>query len=132
MNLRPQEDFSPPMQTFDYGAAEQTSTEEIVEAIIEEKWEALVKDVNKIVTWKNKIETKISEIETKIDNLKENFSDLNKAVLARVGDYDRHIMDVGSDLKAMEKVFSKVLPEFTHNINELSRITKNIKEDGTK
>lgn len=102
-------------------------TEELVEAIIEEKWSELIKDVNKIVEWKNKMESKISELEIQLETLKDSFSDLNKAVVGKVNDYDKHILEVGSDIKAMEKVFSKVLPTFTENINELSRITNKMK-----
>ena len=110
----------------------QVKTEELVEAIIEEKWSELIKDVNKIVEWKNKMENKISELEIQLGTLKDSFSDLNKAVIGKVNDYDKHILEVGSDIKAMEKVFSKVLPTFTENINELSRITNKIKGSGSK
>ncbi|MEM4397342.1 MAG: hypothetical protein QW757_01805 [Candidatus Woesearchaeota archaeon] len=102
-------------------------TEELIEAIIEEKWEELIKEVNKIVEWKNKVETRISEIEIKLETLRESFSDLNRAVIGKVNEYDKHILEIGSDIKAMEKVFSKVLPVFTENVNELSRITSRIK-----
>lgn len=107
----------------------QVKVEELVEAIIEEKWDELLKDVNKIVSWKNKVETRISEIEVKVDHLKENFTDLQRAVIGKVNDYDKHILEVGSELKAMEKVFSKVLPVFTENVNELTNITNKLKED---
>ena len=76
-------------------------TEELVEAIIEEKWSELIKDVNKIVEWKNKMEIKISELQIQLETLKDSFSDLNKAVIGKVNDYDKHILEVGSDIKAM-------------------------------
>ena len=108
---------------------DQVKIEELVEAIIEEKWVELVKDVNRIIEWKNRIENKVSDMEIKLNNLKDSFSDLNKAILGKINEYDKHIMEVGSDVKAMEKVFSKVLPVFTENVNELSRITSKIKKD---
>ena len=37
------------------------------------------------------------------------------------------MLEVGSELQAMEKVFSKVLPQFVENVNELSRITDKVK-----
>jgi len=67
-------------------------------------------------------------MEVKIDHLKESFSDLQKAIVGKVGEYDRHIMEVGSEIKAMERVFSKVLPAFTENVSELSDISKRMKE----
>lgn len=110
----------------------QVKIEELVETIIEEKWEELLRDVNKIVNWKNKVESRVSEIEMRLDHLKESFSDLQKAIVGKVGEYDKHIMEVGSEIKAMERVFSKVLPTFTENVNELSNITNKIKEGGKK
>jgi hypothetical protein len=37
------------------------------------------------------------------------------------------MLEVGAELQAMEKVFSKVLPQFVDNVNELSRITDKVK-----
>ncbi len=131
----PPEEVSSPspqiqMGAHDYsGTSSQVETEEIVEAIIEEKWEELVKDVNKIVDWKNKVESRLSEFEIQIENLKQNYSDLNKSVIGKINDYDKHILEIGSDIKAMEKTFSKILPSFTENVNELSRISKRFKGD---
>ena len=111
---------------------DQVKIEELVEAVIEEKWDELLRDVNKIVQWKNKVEARVSEMEIKLDHLKDSFSDLQKAILGKVGEYDKHILEVGSEIKAMEKVFSKVLPVFTENVNELSNITKKIKGDNNE
>ncbi|MFH2019799.1 MAG: hypothetical protein ABIJ34_00135, partial [archaeon] len=110
----------------------QVKVEELVEAIIEEKWEELLKDVNKIVNWKNKVEQRVSEIEIHLEHLKESYSEMQKAILGKVNDYDKHIMEVGSEIKAMEKVFSKVLPSFAENVNELSNIANKFKEVSEK
>lgn len=133
----PVTNLGPETQSTDYGgyastpshySNDQVQVEELVEAIIEEKWTELVKDVNKIVEWKNKIEEKISALQISLDHMKDSFSDLNKGVLGKVNEYDKHILEIGSDIKAMEKVFSKVLPAFTDNVNELSRITDKLKK----
>ena len=89
----------------------------------------LIKNVNKIVEWKNRAEARISSLETQMDNLKESFDQLHKAVIGKVSEYDKHILDVGTEIKAMEKVFSKVLPTFTENVHELSRITERVKTE---
>ena len=68
-------------------------------------------------------------MEQNFQNLKESFSQLQKAVIGKVAEYDKHILDVGTEVKAMEKVFSKVLPVFTENVHELSRITDKIKQE---
>ena len=110
------------------GPASPERFEELAEAIIDEKWAELMKDINKIIEWKGRMDAKISAIDQKIDDLSENFRELQKGVLQKVGEYDKNIVNVGTDVKAMEKVFQKLLPSLTDNINELSRITKKVKE----
>ncbi|MEM2131137.1 MAG: hypothetical protein QXR96_01310, partial [Candidatus Woesearchaeota archaeon] len=126
----PENNFNPIQNESNFTSA--VKTEELIEAIIEEKWEELIKEVNKIIEWKNKVDTRISEIEIKLQTLRDAFSDLNKAVIGKVNDYDKHILEIGSDLKAMEKVFSKVLPTLSENVNELSRISQRFKGSDLK
>lgn len=118
----PGEQYSEPQPEYDNERMEET-----VESIINEKWEELVKDIGKIVEWKNKIESKLSSLEQEFKDLKSNFENLHKAIISKVGEYDQNILNVGTEIKAMERVFQKVLPKMTENVDELSRITKNIK-----
>jgi uncharacterized protein YoxC len=120
-----QQDFAQPRPYPEQAPPQVASvqTEELVEAIIDEKWNELVKDINKIVEWKNKTEAKIATMEQKFEDLKDSFDKLHQAVIGKVGEYDQNILSVGAEVKAMEKVFSKVLPVFTENVNELSRVT---------
>lgn len=104
------------------------SNEELVEAIIDEKWNELVKDLNKVIEWKNSANNRILTMEQKVNDLRAEFDKLHTAILAKIGDYDKNITNVGADVKAMEKVFSKVLPVFTENVAELSRISKDFKK----
>lgn len=104
------------------------STEELVEAIIDEKWNELVKDMRKIVEWKNSTNNKIIQIEQMFNDMKSEFDRLQTAIISKIDSYDKNIVNVGAEVKAMEKVFSKVLPVFTENVSELSRITKDIKK----
>ena len=103
-------------------------TEELVEAIIEEKWNELMRDINRIIEWKNKTETRINSLDQQFKDLKDNFDKLHSALIGKIGEYDKNILEVGTEIKAMEKVFQKVLPTFTSTVNELSRITGNLKK----
>ena len=103
------------------------STEETVEAIIDEKWNELVKDINTIIEWKNQAQQTIITIEQEFKDLKDQFDKLHQALIAKIGEYDKNILDVGAEVKAMEKVFSKVLPVFTENVAELGKITRDLK-----
>jgi len=110
------------------GGVSDSDTEELVESIIEEKWAELAKDINKIVEWKNDVEIKINKLEQRFESLKDDFDKVHQAIMGKVGEYDKNILTVGAEVKAMEKVFSKVLPVFTENVSELNRITQNIKK----
>ncbi len=105
-----------------------SSTEEIVEAIIDEKWNELVRDLNKIVEWKNSTNNRMIALEQKFEDMRREFDKLHSAIISKIDDYDRNITNVGAEVKAMEKVFSKVLPVFTENVSELSRISKEFKQ----
>lgn len=109
-----------------------TSNEELIEAIVEEKWNSLIKDLNKIIEWKNATTTKIAAMEQKIEDTRRETEKLQGAVIAKIDDYDKNISNVGAEVRAMEKVFSKVLPVFAENVSELSRIAKDLKTPAPK
>lgn len=111
-----------------YAGSDRERIEELAETIIDEKWADLVDNINRIIEWKEKTEARISEIETKFNGLKDNFDKLHGAILERVGQYDRNILEVGTEIKALEKVFQKVLPGFMENVAELSRITDKMRK----
>ena len=102
--------------------------EELAEAIIDEKWNEIVKSINKIADWKERTETKITKMEQEMVDLKKNFDQLHKGILGKIGDYDKNLVNISSEIKAMDKVFQKVLPVMTENVNELSRITQDMKK----
>lgn len=106
--------------------------EEIAEAIIEEKWTDLMENINRIVEWKEKTDARIVQMETMMKSIKDDFDKMHTSVLERVGEYDKHIGEVGTEVKALEKVFQKVLPGFIENVSELSRITDNLKQHAEK
>ncbi len=112
-----------------YGYQEYPSErmEEVAESIIDEKWTDLIENVKRIVEWKEKTEARIAVMEENSKNLKADFDKLHASLLDRVGEYDKHISDVGTEIKALEKVFQKVLPSFVENITELSSITKSLR-----
>lgn len=106
---------------------EQISTEDVVEAIIDEKWNDLMKDIGKIVDWKNNIESRITRLEDNIKNMQENFDRLHRAIVSRVGEYDNHLLNIHGQLKAFETALSKFLPVFSENVQELSAVVKALK-----
>jgi hypothetical protein len=120
----------PPMPPQQFSNEEKTSVdriEEIAEAIIDEKWNELVLNVNKIIEWKEEADRKIMSVETQIKELGLKFDKVQSAMSSKLEEYDKTMIDVGTDVKALTKVFQKVLPGFIDNVNELSRITERAK-----
>ncbi|MBS3127347.1 hypothetical protein J4228_04230 [Candidatus Woesearchaeota archaeon] len=101
--------------------------EEIAESLIDEKWDDLIAEVKKIVDWKQKVEERQVKMQNDLDKLKENFSMLHQGVLGKLDEYDTRMRDVGTELKAVGKVFKDVIPEFVENVKELSDTTKKLK-----
>lgn len=95
--------------------------EEVAEAIVEEKWKEKEKEFNKIMEWKEDITTKIVQLQQQMEDLRSSFDSLHKGMLGKITEYDDNLVNVGTEIKAMEKVFSKVLPSLTDSVNKLDR-----------
>jgi len=107
--------------------AQRERVEELAEAIIEEKWSALTKSVDKIAAWKDRTEERIIKLEQQVKNIKDQFDKLHAGVLGQVSEYSKGLSGVSSDVKALSEVFKKTLPTFTQNLAELQRVTKKLK-----
>lgn len=126
---QPEPSMNIPQQNYSRSGDEtKEKIEEMAEAIIDEKWEELVKSINKIIEWKGKIEGNINKIEQEIKDLKESFDQLHSSIVGKINEYDKNIVNVGTEVKAMSQVFEKVLPTFTENVSELRRIVKGVKK----
>ncbi len=106
--------------------------QELTESIINEKWEDLMSSLGNITLWKEKIQTDIRSIKQEIVRVEERFENLQRAILGKVTDYDKHILDMGSEVRALEKVMQKIIEPLTQNIKDLSKITEELKSRKTK
>ena len=111
-----------------YPADIESRINEVAEAIISEKWEDLIAEVKKIIAWKETVDTDMQKLKDDFASLKEDFNQLRQGVLGKISEYDTHMREVGSELKAVEKVFKDVIPTFTENVAELSRVAKALKK----
>lgn len=102
--------------------------EEITEGLIDEKWDLLIEEVKKIVEWKEKVEAENLHLKNDLTKLKEDFKELHQGVLGKLETYDERMTDVGTELKAVGKVFHDVVPEFVENVKELKSVTKGVKK----
>ncbi len=100
---------------------------ENVEKIIDERWEKVTSNVESVVQWKDSIEREIDLLKHDIVTIKEGFEQFEKRLLNKINTYDRNILDVNSEIKALEKVFNKITPTLVNNVNELSKIADNLR-----
>ena len=120
-----QQSYNPEQRTVQAGS--NVSFEEVAESIIEEKWKELLKRQEKDREWRDNAEIRLGKVEQQILDLRNELDNLHRAIVSKIGDYDKSLLSVGTEIRAMEKVFQKILPELTENVSELSRITKNAK-----
>jgi ElaB/YqjD/DUF883 family membrane-anchored ribosome-binding protein len=102
--------------------------DETVEKVIEERWEKLVNSVEKVSKWKDRQESELNLIKDDIMQIKEAFQIMEKKIISKINSYDTNILDVNSEIKALEKVFQKITPTLINNVNELGRIANDLKE----
>jgi len=101
--------------------------DETVEKIIEEKWDSMTEKIDRVLRWKEKKEEEINMLKEDIVNIAEGFSKLESKLISKISNYDKNILDVNSEIKALEKVFQKITPTLINNVNELSRIADDLK-----
>jgi len=101
---------------------------EISEAIVNEKWEEFLGKVGDLPIWKERVNSNITAIKQEIIRMGERFDNLEKAILGKVGDYGKGIEDIHTEMKALEKVFEKILDPLVSNVKELERITAKLKQ----
>ena len=102
--------------------------EELIESVVEEKWQSLIESFGDIGLWKDKVRTEVLSIKQELVRLEGRFENLQKAVLGKIRSYDEHMVEVGSEIKALEKVFGKILDPLTTNIKELGKIANEMKK----
>ncbi len=102
--------------------------QQLIESIIEERWQEVVSSVGDINVWKSRVEDDLASIKQEMIRVEHRFSNLQSAILGKVEEYNKTMQDVGSDVKALEKVLGKILEPLSTNIKELSRITAELKK----
>ena len=127
-NFPGQQDFSQgqfmPQQPPPQPQIDKDQIEEVAEAIIDEKWKEFEEDLKVIIDWKEKTESKINKFEQEIADLAASLNSLHKSLMGKISEYDKNMTNVGTEIMAMEKVFQKVLPSLTENVNKLERLSK--------
>lgn len=104
------------------------SVQEIVESIIDERWQEVVASVGDITLWRSKMEDDVAAIKQEILRIEDRFTKLQASIIGKVDEYQKGITQVSTEMAALEKVFGKIMEPLTSNIKELQRITQGMKK----
>ncbi|MBI4448281.1 hypothetical protein HY643_04835 [Candidatus Woesearchaeota archaeon] len=99
----------------------------LVEEIVEEKWSELMVNVGDINVWKAKMVDDVESVKQEVVRMQSRFENMQSAVLGKVKEYNEGIKDIGVEMKALERVFEKIIEPLTMNVKELSRITEELR-----
>ncbi|MEM4244734.1 MAG: hypothetical protein QXR60_00825 [Candidatus Nanoarchaeia archaeon] len=102
--------------------------QELIESIIEDRWQQVVASVGDISLWKSKVDDDLVSIKQEILRVEDRMTRLQASLIGRVDEYSKAISKVGSEVEALEKVFQKIMDPLTTNIKELNRITQELKK----
>jgi len=123
------QDYSPDMggQVYSQPSYQSMSSDEIqrlVETVVEEKWNDFQNKFGDILTWKTQVGDDLESVKQEILRLQTRLDSVQSAVIGKVSEFGRGMEDVSAEMKALEKVFEKILEPLTRNIRELNRVTE--------
>ena len=102
--------------------------QELAEAIVNERWEDLMSKMGNLPAWKERTHVDLSGVKQEVMRLENRFEQLQQSVLGKVREYDEGVRSIHTEMKALEKVFERILEPLVSNIKELDRITKELKK----
>ena len=73
------------------------------------------------------MEDELVAVKQEVLRLGQRFANVEKSLLGKVSEYDEHVLNVTTEMKALEKVFEKIVQPLTSNIKELNKITRDLK-----
>ena len=117
-----------PIAQLAYNRTNIEEIESLIESVVEEKWRQAMQSFEDFNLWKEKARVEIISIKQELLRVEQRFENMEKAMIGKVHDYDKNILNVGAEIKAVEKVLSKILQPLSQNIRELEIITKKLKK----
>ena len=117
----------PPQQAYPQQSQSYGDMQALVEQIIEEKWQAVMKDMGDVRVFKARVGDDMEAVKQELMRTQKRLEDLQVAVMGKVKDYSDGVVKMGSDMKALEQVFTKIMEPLTLNVKELGKITEKLK-----
>lgn len=121
---QPMQDMPPQQMQYQQPQLSHEHVQQIIETMLQEKTTQLNQHITSLDEWKNQVQTTLAQFQQQIQDVKHDLDILKQGIVGKIGEYDSNLKEVGTEIKAMEKVFQKVLPSLTESVNKLDRITK--------
>ena len=102
-------------------------TQELIEAVVDEKWEDLTSRVGDLNLWKESVNNDLEAVKQEVLRIQERINNLQNVTIGKVTEYSKNIGDIGTEMKALEKVFQRILQPLVTNIKELDKVTSELK-----
>ena len=102
-------------------------TQEIIEAVVEEKWEELTSKVGDLNLWKENVNNDLEAVKQEILRTQERINNLQNILVGKVTEYSKNINEISTEMKALEQVFQRILQPLTSNIKDLNKVTEELK-----
>lgn len=130
----PREDFTQPsaLSPEPLERSSYDAIEEIAEAIIKEKWDDLTKGVGNIANWKERIDIDLEGVKQELIRTQEKFENLQKAVMGKISDYSEGVTNIGTEMKALEKVLEKLISPLTKSVKDLQEVSEKLNKKTPK
>jgi len=93
--------------------------ERILEQIIEEKWREASDKFRKLSVWRSKTDEKMTLLDDRVKELSSRLDNLNKILMGKLEEYSETMEDVGTEIKALEKVMTNIVPSLSESVKEL-------------
>lgn len=106
------------------------SIEELVEGVVNEKWEVFERELRNLKFDQEKLLREIEEIKKEVYKLSEEKQ--NPIIEKRLNDLGKAIEDLDARISGLEKAFKQFLPSLVQNIRILSHLVSKLKEKGIK
>jgi len=106
----------------------EVTIEEIVEGIMEEKWQPMHKELEAIINEQEKIKKEIAELKALVSKIPGEETKSN--IFIKVQEIEEKLNEIEPKVNGLEKAFKQFLPSLTENIRMLSNLVEKLKEKG--
>lgn len=101
--------------------------EEIAEAVVDEKLQEFSSSIGDINVWRERVNSEIGAIKQEVIRIRNQLENLQIGMLGKVEGYNKSVLTMSSEMKALSKVMEKIIEPLSMNVKELSRITEKFK-----